>query len=263
MTDAARPEEAIRRLRASMQGQGQEAMRLNRFLAVCGLGSRRGVEALVYQGRVRINGEKVRSPGVSIEPGDHVTVDDRLLSVPRNYSYFAYNKPGGLVVSRKKQGKARTIYEALPESMQNCKYAGRLDAESRGLLILSDDGKFIHALSHPSFRLLKYYRVLLSSIPEKLSMHFGHGMFVDGEFMKASRAFIVDPARKLVEVILSGGKNRQIRRMFTALGVEVLDLYRYRMGQLSLEETAVNEGTFVAITPEDVLESTQPFAEIS
>jgi len=246
-----------------MEGRGQEPMRLNRFLAVCGLGSRRGVENLVYQGRVRINGEKADSPGISIEPTDHVTVDDRLLSVPRNFSYFAYNKPPGPVVSKKRQGQRPTIYESLPSEMQNYKYAGRLDAESRGLVILSDDGKFIHALSHPSFRLLKYYRVQLSVIPEKLGMHFGRGMFVDGEFMKASRAFIVDPGRKLVEVILSGGKNRQIRRMFEALGVEVLDLNRYRMGRLSLEETTVPEGTARAILPEDVLESTRPIAEFS
>jgi 23S rRNA pseudouridine2605 synthase len=142
-----------------------------------------------------------------------------------------------------------SIYEILPEDMQGLKYAGRLDQDSRGLVILSNDGEFLNQVMHPSRRVTKRYLVQLDELPEQeeLTRSFYRGVIDEGEMLRAVRVGIVDRASKTVEVILSEGRKRQLRRMFKALEVEVVDLYRVSVGFLSLENHDVPEGGNICI----------------
>lgn len=247
---------SLRSLRASMQGRplpdepGDKPIRINRFLALAGFGSRRSVEEFVLAGRVRIGKERA-GLDTRVAPGDLVFVDDRLVLPPRSALYVAFHKPPGYLVSRRSQGGAPTIYSLLPENLQDLNYAGRLDLFSRGLLLLSQDGYFNQAITHPTFRLLKKYRVGLDRLPDEKLMRrkFERGIQDEGEDLQAVAVSVLDRRKKIVEVVLSQGKKRQIRRMFEHLGARVMDLFRVSIGNLDVEKIGLAEGKFIAIEP--------------
>ncbi len=254
---------ALKKLRSSMKGRPdlefpeERAVRINRFLALAGFGSRRAVEEeFILKGRVRI-GRQTATLDTRVGSGDLVFVDGKLVLPPRAALYIALNKPSGFLVSRRPQGGAPTIYDLLPENLHDLKYAGRLDRFSRGLLLLSQDGHFIQAITHPTFRLTKKYRVRLDRLPEEnFSRLFERGITDEGEELRAIRATVTDRKKKIVEVVLGQGKKRQIRRMFEAVGARVLDLYRVSIGELDLEKIQLAEGKFMAIEPDSIFSGT-------
>ena len=124
-------------------------MRLNRYLALCGLGSRRACEEIILAGGVRINGRAVRELATSVAPGDTVVALGRVVRTAET-RYLAVHKPAGCLTSRASQGGKPTLYELLPRELSTLPYAGRLDAESEGLLLLTNDGALTQALTHPS-----------------------------------------------------------------------------------------------------------------
>lgn len=195
-------------------------------------------------------------PATRVRPQDRVECNGRpALYSDETHRYFAYYKPAGLEVSRPARHTGKTIYDALPAALADLDYAGRLDRESRGLLLLSDDGKFIQRVTHPSGGLEKHYRVRVSELTmptAALIRRFKAGISDEGELLLARNCEVVNRAENTVEVTLSGGRKRQLRRMFRALGMEVTDLFRFRIGELDLDRVGMASGAWLAISPEDV-----------
>jgi 23S rRNA pseudouridine2605 synthase len=143
----------------------------------------------------------------------------------------------------------------LPENFQTLKYAGRLDRDSRGLLILSNDGNFIESITHPSKRITKRYLVRVDSTPPiaEIQKNFYRGINDEGELLKALRVSLLDKEKKIIEVVLGEGKKRQLRRMFRAMNMKILDLYRVSVGFLNLEDLDIPEGKTKLFFPEQLI----------
>ena len=207
-------------------------MRLNRYLALCGLGSRRACEDIILGGGVRINGRAVRELATMVQPGDTVVARGRVVR-PAAERYLVLNKPPGVLSSRASQGGKPTVYDILPRDAANLPHVGRLDADSEGLLLFSNDGELSQTLTHPSRHVEKEYEVILGGpfdpkhIPKLLK-----GVYLEEGRARAAHVH-VEGANKL-RVVLTQGINRQIRRMFAALGYKVKRLTRTRLGPLKL-----------------------------
>ncbi|MEY2555326.1 MAG: rRNA synthase [Verrucomicrobiota bacterium] len=207
-------------------------MRLNRFLAAAGIGSRRQCDELIAAGRVSINGGVCTN--FSAQPGerDHVKVDGKLVHLDRPMT-IALHKPAGFVSTRSDPHAHDTIFDLLPPKFPRLFNIGRLDAQSEGLLLLTNDGDFAQQLTHPRFKIEKEYEVMLdrqwdSALAQKLI----RGIFLDGKRAQIARLYPIGPTR--VRVVLRQGINQQIRRMFYAVGYEVERLVRVRIGNLRL-----------------------------
>ena len=207
-------------------------MRLNRYLALCGLGSRRACEEIILGGSVRINGRSVRELATVVQPGDAVVARGRVVR-PESTRYLVLHKPSGCLTSRQSQGGKPTVYDLLPRESATLPHVGRLDADSEGLLLLSNDGALAQALTHPSRHVEKEYDVVLDrAFDPKFIPKLLKGIYLEEGRAKAAHVHI-EGANK-VRVVLTQGINRQVRRMFAALGYKVKRLTRTRLGPLRL-----------------------------
>ena len=207
-------------------------MRLNRYLALCGLGSRRACEEIILAGGVRINGRPVRELATAVQPGDTVVARGRVVR-PAATRYLVLHKPAGCLSSRQSQGGKPTVYDLLPPDAGSLPHVGRLDAESEGLLLLSNDGELSQALTHPSRHVEKEYEVILDrAFDTKLIPKLLKGIYL--EEGRAKAAHVHAEGANNLRVVLTQGINRQIRRMFAALGYKVKRLTRTRLGPLKL-----------------------------
>lgn len=217
-----------------------KALRINRFLAQAGLGSRRRVEELVRAGRVRLNGEPVEELGTRVDPErDRVELDGELLSLPAHSRSWIYYKPRGVVCSFRRQGDAPCLRDVLPPELFSGRlfHVGRLDRESSGLLLLSDDGDLSQLLMHPSRPVWKRYRALLDRplSDEEIELIRAGRIELDGRPCAPARIRTIDPdAVRSYRLELREGRNRQIRRMMELLGARVLELHRESIGGLEL-----------------------------
>ncbi|MBA3960497.1 MAG: rRNA pseudouridine synthase [Chthoniobacterales bacterium] len=209
-------------------------MRLNRFLAASGLGSRRHCDELIAQGRVTVNGQPCTNFSTQVEPTDHVKVGNRIVR-PAETLTIALHKPAGFVSTRSDPNATDTIYDLLPAKFSRLFNVGRLDAQTEGLLLLTSDGDLAQHLTHPRYKVEKEYEVTVDHLWEpKLAEKLHAGIFLDGKRAKLARVQQIGPTR--LRVILQQGMNRQIRRMFYTIGYEVVRLVRVRLGQLRLGE---------------------------
>jgi 23S rRNA pseudouridine2605 synthase len=207
-------------------------MRLNRYLALCGLGSRRACEEVILGGGVRINGRPVRELATVVNPDDTVVARGRVVR-PAMSRYLVLHKPSGCLSSRQSQGGKSTVYDLIPRDAANLPHVGRLDAESEGLLLLSNDGALAQAITHPSRHVEKEYEVILDrTFDPQLVPKLLKGIYLEEGRAKAAHVHI-EGGNKL-RVVLTQGINRQIRRMFAALGYKVKRLTRTRLGPLKL-----------------------------
>lgn len=226
-------------------------MRLNRFLASCGLGSRRSCEQLIREGRVFVNGEEVTSLGVQVGEDDEVIVDGKVLQV-RSSVTLVLKKPRGVLCTRADEQveKRETIYDLLPPHYHHLHYVGRLDKDSEGLLILTNSGKLTEQLTHPRFRIEKEYLVALDRVfqaEEHISV-LEQGFPIEGGFAKASNVVHLEP--RVVALTLTQGIKRQIRLMFEALGYEVTRLERVRIGGLTMPDLKL--GRWRVLTQQEI-----------
>lgn len=207
-------------------------MRLNRYLSLCGLGSRRGVEAVILEGRVSINGHFVKDLATQVDDDDRVLVDGRPIRLEKS-TVIALNKPKGYVCTRSDERDRLTIYDLLPRQFQTLHHVGRLDKDSAGLLLLTNRGDLSHRLIHPSQGAEKEYEVVTDKPMDQETMaKMVKGMMTEEGFAKAERAWLVTEYR--AHVVLKQGLKRQIRLMFYQLGFEVERLVRVRIGWLEL-----------------------------
>ena len=210
-------------------------MRFNRFLAAAGIGSRRQCDQLIAAGRVTINGERCTDFSAQPSVRDHVKVDGKL--VPRKLSglHIILHKPAGFVSTRSDPHARDIIFDLLPAKFPRLFNVGRLDAQTEGLLLLTNDGELAQRLTHPRYKIDKEYEVILDRPWDAaLTPRLLRGILLDGQKAQITRLHCVTPTR--LRVILRQGVNRQIRRTFEAAGYRVKHLVRTRMGNLRLGE---------------------------
>jgi 23S rRNA pseudouridine2605 synthase len=219
-------------------------IRLNRYLAQCGLGARRKCDELIRSGHVFVNGKKVIELGTRVSPADSVEYRGRKATRVRPPEYWAYHKPVAIMVTKSDPEGRATVYEQLKKngiSADHLNQVGRLDYSSEGLLLLTNDGALIHALTHPRYHIKKTYHVLLdrplAGIDRKNLLD---GIESEGQILHAGeiRAACCGRNEHWYEVDLYEGKNRQIRRMFGALHYRILRLVRTRFACVKLGDLA-------------------------
>ena len=219
----------------------KEAVRLQAFLAHCGVASRRASEQIILDGRVAVNGIVVTELGSKVTAGDTVTVDGNQVYLEEKKRYVMLNKPAGFVCSasdeKGRQVAADLLRDAYKERLYN---VGRLDMYSKGMILFTNDGEFARILSHPSSQLEKEYIVETSQdIPEDFPERFERGIRVDNVFYKCKRCEILKPRK--VKIVLIEGKNREIRTVLEAAGIGTRSLVRVRIGNVHLNELKPGE----------------------
>ena len=207
-------------------------MRLNRFLAAAGVGSRRHCDELIAAGRVTINGRVCTDFSYEPAEADHVKVGSKMVR-PEPQLHIMLHKPAGFVSTRSDPNARDTIFDLLPPHLPRLFNVGRLDAQSEGLLVLTNDGDLAQRLMHPRYKVEKEYEVIIDRPwdPE-LTPKLLRGVMLDGQRARLDRIHSVKPL--LLRVALRQGINRQIRRMFYEIGYEVKRLVRIRIGNLRL-----------------------------
>lgn len=224
-------------------------MRINKYIASGSSLSRRAADAAIAAGRVTINGREA-SPGSVVEQGDEVRLDNRSITPSVKRVVLILNKPVGYVCSRAGQG-SQTIYDLLPPEYHSLNPVGRLDKNSNGLLLLTNDGTLAHELTHPSRQKIKVYEVALDQPLQPLhrQMLSDHGVTLDDGPSKFELERLIESDDTQWKVIMSEGRNRQIRRTFAALGYEVQKLHRTHFGPYALGDLASGTTQTVATKP--------------
>ncbi|BCU76168.1 pseudouridine synthase [Luteolibacter sp. LG18] len=210
----------------------EEGIRLNKFLASCGIGSRRGCDEFIQTGRVEVNGHSCTNPGMRIGPEDHVKVDGRRV-VTKTPVVVVFHKPRGFVCTKEDELGRETIYQFLPPGLHHLHHVGRLDRDSEGLLILTNDGDLTQKLMHPSKSMEKEYHVTSNQPFENPHLdQFLVGIYTPEGKLKAKS--IERQSARRIKIVLEHGAKRQIRVMFEAMGYQVTKLLRVRIGSLWL-----------------------------
>lgn len=211
-------------------------MRLNQFLAKHTELSRRSADAAIEEGRITVNGQ-VAVVGQEVDESDKVTLDGKPLNIQETLTIML-NKPVKTICSKTQQGNVPTVYSLLPDDLQHLTYVGRLDKDTSGLLIMSNDGEIIQQITHPSHEVEKQYEVQLNTTL----------MSQDQQTLQEGVQLEDGPSKLTIQgkgrdwtVIIHEGRNRQIRRTFEALGYEVTKLERVRVGNLELGDVPVGQ----------------------
>ena len=229
-------------------------MRINKYIASSGFCSRRKADELIETGRVRVNGEVVRLLGYEIRTKDKVSIDNKPLRTMK-LEYYRFYKPTGYITTSSDEKGRKTIYDILPDEMSHLNPVGRLDKDSSGLLILTNDGNLVYELTHPSIKVAKVYRVTVDAFLkvedlEKLAggieLEKGKVAYCDCEIIERKKD------ETLLEITLYQGMNRQIRRMIEYLGHNVVHLKRIRHATIDL--TGLKKGQYKPLKPKQIKE---------
>lgn len=212
-------------------------MRLNKFLSNSGVASRRKCDELISQGKVFVNGKVVNELGLQInEKKDKVMVEGKQIKLPSSFVYIKLNKPKGYACTAHDEKGRKTIYELI-DTDERLFSIGRLDYDTEGLILLTNDGDFANKVAHPKYAIEKEYRVTIEGqIKESELAVLRKGVVVDGERMPSAKVEFLSEDDKFTKlsVVIDEGQNRQIRRMFEAIGKSIRLLKRVRIGQVRL-----------------------------
>ena len=217
--------------------ENQTGDRIAKFLARAGIASRREVERMIAAGRITLNGETLDTPAVKVTEADTITVDGKSVGAPENLRVWRYYKPNGLVTSDSDEKGRRTIFDALPDTMPRVMTVGRLDLNSEGLLLLTNDGELKRKLELPSTGWVRKYRVRVNGYPtDELFEPLRRGITVDGETFRPMAVTIdrQQGANAWLTVGITEGKNREIRRAMNAIELSVNRLIRTSYGPFQL-----------------------------
>ncbi len=226
-------------------------MRLNKYIALAGVTSRRKADELILDGSVKVNGKVVVTPGIDVQSTDRVIVLGRKIRV-KDYEYFVFNKPTKVVSSVSDPKNRKTIIDFFLSEKVRLFPVGRLDYDSSGLIFVTNDGDFANRLTHPSYVKDKVYIVEVDKkLTEKELQKFANGIVIDRK--KTSKSKIVFQKRKLhnfkYKVTIHEGRNRQIRKMFLALKIKVVNLKRVEIAQIKLGNLPT--GSYRKLTPKE------------
>lgn len=229
-------------------------MRINKFIAQSGTASRRKADELVLSGRVKVNGKIVTILGFEVRTKDKVTVDDKPVNIKR-YDYYRFYKPTGCITTSDDEKGRKTIYDYLPNELHHLKPVGRLDKDSSGLIILTNDGDLIYELTHPSIKVSKVYRVVVNAkikyeeleiLAKGVEIEKGKIAYCDSQILETNSKETV------LEITLYQGLNRQIRKMFEYLGHKVVSLKRIR--HATIDVIGLKRGEVKLLKPKQIKE---------
>ena len=229
-------------------------MRLNKFMALAGIASRRNCDEIIKQGRVRVNARLVKKLGTQIDPNkDLVSVDNKPIRIKNEFVYYMLNKPLGVVTTVKDPLGRRTVLDCVPKTKKRIYPIGRLDYHTTGLILLTNDGNLAQKLIHPSFEFDKVYLATINgSLTDKQVQMLRDGVDI-GDCV--TRPAVVEIEKQQIgqttyKIIIHEGKNRQIRRMFEAVGSKVIQLKRIAIGEIKLGDLPI--GHFRDLTDEEI-----------
>ncbi len=228
-------------------------MRLAKYLANAGVAARRKCELLIAEGRVTVDGTVVQTPVYDVVPGKNVVCFEGKEISMSAFQYYVLNKPCGYTCTATDPHAERVIYELLPEKLHHLNYVGRLDKDTEGLLILTNDGELIQGITHPSHEVEKRYIAdCRGYLSDKAGMAMVNGLYDDGEFIKAKHVTELRATDNgvMLEVILTEGRKREVRRLCRAVGLQVMRLARVAVGNISLGK--LPSGEFRPLTPEEL-----------
>lgn len=228
-------------------------MRINKFLAEQGVASRRGSDQLIFEGRVKING-RLAVAGDNVEPSDTVELDGKILSHKVKYEYYLLNKPKGYVCTVSDEKDRKTVMQLLPEGAGRVYPVGRLDYETEGLLILTNDGDLAYRLTAPQNEIPKTYLVKIEGTIALSELNrLRSGVEIEkGVVTKKCKINIVETDKNFTKlhVVLTEGKNREIRKMFEVIEKHITFLKRIKIGDLTL--SGLDRGKVRKLTPEEI-----------
>jgi 23S rRNA pseudouridine2605 synthase len=228
-------------------------MRINKYIASAGASSRRGADELIKQGRVKLNGAVITEPGCDVAEGDVVAVDGREIRPAAQTVCYALNKPPGYVTTTSDDKGRATVLDLLTDVTVRVFPVGRLDYETAGLLLLTNDGDLSNHISHPSHKVYKTYSAeVRGDLTLDALRRLREGVPIDGR--RTAPAIVELKKQKgnmsLVEIKICEGRNRQVRRMFEAVGCKVTYLQRTAIGEIRLGRLL--EGSYRRLTPQEI-----------
>lgn len=228
--------------------------RLQKIISQAGIASRRAAESIILEGRVEVDGQVIRELGGKYDPElVEIRVDGKIISAPEAHVYYLLNKPKGYVSTASDERGRRTVLDLLPEIKERIYPIGRLDMNTEGLLLLTNDGELMNGLLHPRYEVQKTYVARIATgLSEAALRALREGVKLEDGLTAPARVRVLEtaPGRTRVEVTIHEGRNRQVRRMFKAVGHEVLALKRTAFAGLSLE--GVRRGEHRALTEEEI-----------
>lgn len=226
--------------------------RLNKFIASSGLCSRRKADELIESGAVKVNGKVIKELGFSVSNKDKVTVNNEPLK-KKTLTYIKYYKPAGYITTMCDEKGRKTIYDILPPEVKELKPVGRLDKDSTGLLIMTNDGDFINKMTHPSVKIPKVYRVCAQGkMNQQHLIQLAKGIEIEPEKIAYADSAIIeyDGKNTVLQIVLYQGMNRQIRKMLDSIGFPVISLKRISHGTINLQ--GLKKGQFKYLKPREV-----------
>ncbi len=228
-------------------------MRINKYIASCGIASRRAADQMIKDGEVKING-KICSPGDDVEVGnDSVTVNGKIIGIVKNYDYYIMNKPKGYVCTVKDDKGRKTVMDLLPGKMKRLFPVGRLDYDTEGLLILTNDGDLTYKLTHPKNEVPKTYLVKTEKpVSDEDISKLRSGVYIDGVKTKKCNVRLIESSKtgSKVHITITEGRNRQVRKMFESINNNVDFLKRIKIGELTL--TGLDRGSVRQLSAREI-----------
>lgn len=219
-------------------------MRLQKYLAAAGIGSRRTCEQYILEGRIKVNGEIVTELGKQVEEQDEVLFDNKLVKPESDYVYYLLNKPTGYVTTVKDEKDRPTVMDLIKDSEYRVFPVGRLDFNTSGLIILTNDGQLTYELTHPKHNIDKTYQVKVKGkLTQKEIAKLEQGVFIDGRKTAPAKVELIkeNNTTTVFNITIHEGRNRQIRKMCEAVGHKVLTLKRIAIGNIKLGNLALGE----------------------
>ncbi len=228
-------------------------MRLNKYIAQAGVASRRKADELIANGNVKINGKTVREMGIDVLEEDSVEVNGKSIKAAAKFVYIILNKPKGYITSLDDEKSRPIVSELISDIEERLFPIGRLDYNTSGMLLMTNDGDLAYRLTHPKHQIYKTYRARVSGYLsiEKVG-HLKKGIDIGGFVTSKAKVEVIKQGERsaIVEIQIYEGKNRQIRKMFAAVGNKVVDLERVAIGELHLSH--LREGHYRKLTPKEI-----------
>ncbi|KNF07436.1 pseudouridine synthase [Gottschalkia purinilytica] len=224
-------------------------MRLQKFMAQCGVASRRKSEELILQGKVKVNGIVINELGFKIDPiNDNVMVNNRKIEIEKNKVYIALNKPTGYVTTLSDELGRKKVIDLVKNINERIYPIGRLDYDTSGLLLLTNDGELAYKLTHPKHEITKRYVADIKGIPTREELRkFKSGLNIDGYITAEANIKILNSNKdsSTVEIEIHEGRNRQVRKMCDKIGHPVITLKRVSIGSIKLKDLRLGKWRFL------------------
>lgn len=228
-------------------------MRLQKYLASCGIASRRKCETYILEGKVAVNGKVIDTLGTQVEVGDEVTFCGKPVKLQEEYVYYMLNKPVNYVTTVQDDQHRQTVLDLIQDDVHRVYPVGRLDYNTSGLLLLTNDGELTYGLTHPKHHVNKCYEVKVRGVlSEEAKRTLKMGVLLDGKMTYPAQLKVLRKGEKstLFQLTIHEGRNRQVRRMCEAVGYPVLSLKRVSVGKLTLGDLEV--GQYRTLTEKEV-----------